>query len=215
MKKLPSMENQRPVGNEIKTVIKSHVLINNHKTLYEVIKKIYEIEWNNIKSIADFGCSTGELLTIIDNDHPDYRELVGIDAFSELRDNSDVKNFIIIDLRKEFDLKQKFDLLICTEVGEHIDARYIKSFVKNIRRHTSKYLLMSWSPTSKKTYPTSRDRYNRHISPLKNKNFIKLMYKYGFKIDTEKELILQNKVKNSKSFRAAFPQIHVFVKEKI
>ena len=154
---LPDIENQRPTEAELARKFSEMIAI--HNSVHEgIILNLFKDDWNLIKSIGDFGCKDGALLNIIQEKRSDI-EIVGVDVFPELKDISkiNIDNFVIQDLRIPFDLKQKFDLLICMEVGEHIDARYIKPFVENIKRHTGNHLLMSWSHVSKKTHPTLKD----------------------------------------------------------
>ncbi|MEM7453287.1 MAG: class I SAM-dependent methyltransferase [Planctomycetota bacterium] len=71
------------------------------------------------KKIADFGSGTGYLLRLINRDAPDT-ELVGYDTFDEVRELSERICPEASYLADFDDDDQKFDIIFCTEVLEHL-----------------------------------------------------------------------------------------------
>ena len=75
-----------------------------------------------------------------------------------------------------------FDIVNCTEVGEHIDPDYAEIFLKNLYDLTNKYLVMSWSNTTE----------DQHLNPLSVEDFHRLMKKNNFILNIEKTQLLYN-----------------------
>lgn len=152
-----------------------------YAALYELIKPI--ILKYSIKSILEIGCTSGNLLEKIKLDFPDLK-IQGIEIFEFLKTAAPptISQYIhITDLRKHFDLGMKYDLVICLEVGEHIDPNKLDIFLDNIKFHSLRYLLMSWS----NSYPPS-DAPPQHLSPLHRWQFRRLVESWGFKLEKEK-----------------------------
>src|SRR5690606_34721344 len=71
-----------------------------------------------VDSLIDVGCGTGTWLTVFEkNGVTDYLGIDG-DYVDRTKLYIDPDRFQAYDLREEFDLKRKFDLAICLEVGE-------------------------------------------------------------------------------------------------
>lgn len=101
----------------------------------------------NFNSIVDFGCGTGNFLGAalemgikdivgIDGDYVDKKYLV----FPE----ENFKNFNLAE--DKIDLKKKYDVAICLEVLEHIDAKFEDNAVDNIVRHADTLLISAGHP---------------------------------------------------------------------
>ncbi len=92
-------------------------------------------------SVLDLGCGNGFFLDIIGGGLS-----VGVDFVDEacaampeyLREN-----FVKADLEKPLDLKRRFELVICTEVAEHLPPAAAGTIVETIRRHADDWVLFS------------------------------------------------------------------------
>ena len=88
----------------------------------------------------DLGCGLGFYVR--------YMREQGVDAWGvEAEDLKDLfkspGHQIKQDLRQPFDLKEKYDLVLCLEVVEHIPREFEETVFDNILRHMKKYLLFS------------------------------------------------------------------------
>jgi SAM-dependent methyltransferase len=89
-----------------------------------------------VNSLLDVGCGTGTWLKVFEeNGITDY---LGIDGayVDKSKLYIDTKNFNAHDLRQQFDLKRKFDLSLCLEVGEHLPDESAKKLVKSLVHHS-------------------------------------------------------------------------------
>ena len=111
----------------------------------EAIDSIFKPE-----KIIDIGCANGYLLEYFYK--KGIRELAGLEgaeaAFKYMPLEIKEKAFKV-DLSKDVKVltDKKFYLVNCTEVGEHIPAKYEDIFLKNIERFVEKYLVLSWANT--------------------------------------------------------------------
>lgn len=107
----------------------------------------YLIKWITPKSVVDFGCGEGVwLASVMELD--DHISILGIDGDyvdkSRLKIPSDA--FLAADLSKPFEIKEKFDLAISTEVAEHIEERYSEQFVDNITSAADRIFFTAATP---------------------------------------------------------------------
>jgi SAM-dependent methyltransferase len=88
-----------------------------------------------VSSVLDVGCGQGAWLSVWQELGVD--ETVGVDG--EYVDTNylkiSAKQFVVADLRKEFDLGRKFDFVQCLEVAEHLPASSAESLVRGLTRH--------------------------------------------------------------------------------
>ena len=145
---------------------------------YNCIKETFNL--SEIDSFCDIGCATGHLVYNMVN----HANSCGIEYFQYHKDKSNpfIKDSInIFDIRDPFEDDNKFDLVNCTEVAEHVDPKYLHIFLDNIKKITGKYLILTWSGT----YPP-QCAPPQHVSPLPKDDVEKLMNEWGFQIDIEK-----------------------------
>jgi 2-polyprenyl-3-methyl-5-hydroxy-6-metoxy-1,4-benzoquinol methylase len=132
----------------------------------------------SFKSILDVGCGEGSLLV----DILSYRgevEVSGIDiserALTISRERVKKGRFYRIDIQKET-LDERFDLVICSEVLEHL--RNDRMALVNLKKMTKRYLLI--------TIPIGKMRqHERRVGHLRNyilSEFIDMLLEEGFKI---------------------------------
>lgn len=100
----------------------------------------------NINSILDVGCGRGAWLSIAKR--KGVSSVFGIDG-----DYVDLKTLLISqnefekkDIEQPFELKKKFDLVQCLEVGEHINKEKSDVLVKNLTKHGDFILFSAAQP---------------------------------------------------------------------
>lgn len=88
------------------------------------------------KSVLDVGCGPGTWLrTIAEAGVADYYGVDGIDHLPKGDPLFGPERFKQIDLRGDWDLGRRFDVALCLEVAEHLDAGFAKNIVRALARH--------------------------------------------------------------------------------
>ena len=141
----------------------------NNATYLPVYKTLTEIL--SINSVADLGCRVGYLISIFKENGI---SVLGVDIFDYNKQScqSNIKdNFIVHDLRTSLPnqyTNTKYDLIVSTEVGEHIDSQYSNQYLKNIKSlmHKDSKVLISWSPDGsdiQHVNALTRDDFHEHM----------------------------------------------------
>lgn len=133
-------------------------------------------------SILDIGCATGHLLKFLNDQHPDIT-VAGIEYFEYQKQaaHESVRDAIsILDVRLPFPETLNCDLVICTEVGEHVEPAALDSLIANLASSTNKRLLLTWSEDYG---PPSAPP--QHLSPLSTGDVSILMQDAGFRFNSE------------------------------
>ena len=99
------------------------------------------------RTVLDVGCGVGSWLRAFQDQIPDI-EILGIDHPDIPPDLLMIPrdNFVGMDLREEIDLGSRFDLIMSTEVAEHIDGKYARVFINNLTRHSDIILFSAAIP---------------------------------------------------------------------
>jgi SAM-dependent methyltransferase len=141
------------------------------------------------KSVLDVGCGNGALLGELEK--KSLPELVGIDL-SELVIKENGQRFSglrfqALDVSKNA-LEEKFDLVICSEVLEHIDN--LAAALANLRRMCRRYLIIT-VPTGRVFPIDQKMGHVRHFSSTEIRDCLKphglrvlLLKKWGFPFHT-------------------------------
>jgi SAM-dependent methyltransferase len=96
------------------------------------------------RSVLDVGCGTGISLDYFKSKGISVRGLEGSSlAISKARNASLIHQH---DLNQPIDLAEKFDLIWCFEVAEHIHPRYVTSFIETVTAHGNLILLSAARP---------------------------------------------------------------------
>lgn len=97
------------------------------------------------KSIVDFGCGTGEWLSVAKR--LGCQTILGVDgAYVKSKLVIDDSEFVVYDLCKRIALQKKFDLAISLEVAEHISSDFADVFVENLISHSDVVLFSAAIP---------------------------------------------------------------------
>lgn len=141
---------------------------------------------NKFQSFCDVGCANGPLLKEVLKVNR-HMNVLGLEYFPWQKEaaDEDVKNKIeIFDLRDEWVGTGKYDIVNCTETGEHIDPEYAEVFLSNIKKLCSKYVVMSWSEAGGVNDREHDDKL-QHLNPLSTEKFEELMVANGFEKQQE------------------------------
>lgn len=130
--------------------LNDHVTDNN---LLNSIKKY--IVQNNINNCLDIGCGNG----FYTNEISKIIKCVGIDGNPNTKTS---ENIFIKDITKNMNYG-KFDLVLCLEVGEHIDSKYENKIINNIIKHVKDTLIISWAIPDQGGYGHVNCRTNEYI----------------------------------------------------
>lgn len=102
---------------------------------------IYE-KYPTIESVVDFGCGNAYLISFLKQKRV---AVAGVDFSTKNKKYLDVEiieNIIVADISKKVDIGIS-DLVISTEVAEHLPKKCSKEFVRNLARHADKFLVIS------------------------------------------------------------------------
>ena len=164
---------------------------------YDCLNSTFDL--NNTNSFCDIGCATGLLMKKI-NENNKSINLLGVDYFQWHKDSSRdlIKDSIIIhDLRDALPISEKYDIVNCTETGEHIDKAFQDDFIENLKSICGKYLIISWSDTGGEN-DRKNDTHIQHLNPMSSGSVNELLIKHGFKKNNElTEKFIKESNKNS------------------
>jgi hypothetical protein len=102
---------------------------------------------SDINSVLDLGCSTGFLIQACKSTRPEMT-VQGVEAFQYKKDASpiSIRNDIhIYDLRDSLPSSLRSDLVVCKEVGEHIDPASLGEFLGNLVEMCGHKMILTWS----------------------------------------------------------------------
>ena len=101
----------------------------------------------DLKSVCDIGCATGHLLYCLK--HKYNSEIKGYEYFDYHKKSIHCRipeDIEIYDIRDKLpdDIKQ-YNIVNCSEVGEHIDANFADTLIENAKKLSKKYVIFTWS----------------------------------------------------------------------
>lgn len=180
--------NRYPEENELRTDMEPY------EDYFKCLKATFNL--NQIDSICDIGCATGHLLYFIRNEFPSIK-IKGYEYFDyHVRSNlCKVKqNIEIYDIRDELNANvDKYDIVNCSEVGEHIDKEYADILIENSKKLSKKYIIFTWSSHGGDLEPHC-DPLHQHLNPLSKEKYIELMQKHNLRpnFDLTKKFIMES-----------------------
>jgi hypothetical protein len=144
---------------------------------------------NNINTLVDFGCGTGEYVKKF------IKENIHCEAYDGNPNTEILTGGIgkVLDLSNTFDLNKQFDCVLSLEVGEHIPKKYEQIFIDNICHHTNKFLILSWAVIGQGGHG--------HFNCQNNKYIIEQLEKRHFIYQTQESNILRNSSSNAWWFK--------------
>ncbi len=146
-----------------------------HYDVYKLCRKI--IKKKEVKSVLDIGCGIGiKLMKLIE---PVCENIYGIDqelSINYARQKYGQKNFFIDNIEDpELKLKQKFDLIICSDVIEHL--KNPDKLINYIKKYSDKNSLIVISTPERDILRGKNIRQISHWSHVREWNRIEL-YRY-------------------------------------
>ena len=153
-----------------------------YKAFYDCLKTVFDM--STCKSFCDVGCADGHLLAEVKKNNAGC-DVVGLEYFEYHIKYADpiIRDAIKIwDIRDEIDSTlglKKYEIVVCTEVGEHIEPEFANTMLQNIKALTEGVLVLSWSPHGGEN-ERDKDPHHQHLNPLKFPQVIDLMEKNGF-----------------------------------
>lgn len=113
----------------------------------EVVVPIIQ-ELFQVNSVLDVGCGLGTWLKVFIQKNVPIENVLGLDGsyinYDQLVINR--KNFKEVDLKKPFELSQKFDLAICLEVAEHLPETSANDLVRSLCNHSDTVIFSAAIP---------------------------------------------------------------------
>lgn len=162
---------------DLKTAL-SHGGHKHDKGLLDEILKLY-----SPTRIADLGCGDGWYCKQIKNS---YKNIIvyGFEGSFDMVKHGVYEEIFNMDLSEPQTIGDKYDLVLCLEVGEHIPKEFEQNFLDNVKNFSSKDLILSWA------LPKQGGRGHVNELPL---DYVKTeMIKRGFIVNEEKTQSLRS-----------------------
>lgn len=129
----------------------------------------------NVASIADFGCGTGEYIGAWRAKGLNSEGVDGNPFTPQLTNGAGQ----VVDLSQPVTLKKQYDWIVSIEVGQQIPAQFEGNFIDNLVKHCEKGIILSWAVRGQK----GECQVNQHD----NDEIKKIMAERGFNNDLEAE----------------------------
>lgn len=133
----------KPVGQAVASYPTDPLKI---KTAPEIIGKIISVI--HPESCLDVGCGTG---IYVEEFNKQGVKSIGVDGNLAIKTilKTSPENVLFKDVRHPLELDQKYDLVMCVELIEHIEEKYVEVLLYNLTQYTNKWLLVTTGEDSK------------------------------------------------------------------
>lgn len=130
-----------------------------------------------IHDIADFGCGPGWYTYFLYKSGIQVNGYEGnpnVEYISSLLFNNEY-HCQCLDLTEAFEIDIPFEMILCLEVGEHIPQKSEDTFIRNLVKNASKFILISWAIPGQK----GDGHVNCHTNTYVIEKFAKLGWYYN------------------------------------
>lgn len=151
------------------------------------LESIFDLQTTS--SLIDVGCADAHLISVCKEKYSKM-SVTGIEYFEYHKKYASphiVKDIIIHDIRDPLPsslCNKKYDIVVCTELGEHIESQYTDALMNNIKSLMGKYLVMTWSSSGGEN-ERHNDPHHQHLNPLPYNSFIEMMISKSFVLETQ------------------------------
>ena len=164
----------------------NHIEYRDYEPIYDIINELF-----TPSSVADLGCRVGHLISHFKQKQ--NLDVLGIDYFKYDYLQTNIKeHFIQHDLRDPLSniINKKYDIIVSTEVAEHIDPDYESIYIQNIKHlmHDKSKLIISWA---------SGGVNHQHFNPKTPEEFKQTMEDYNFLYLEEESYKVFNHFRNN------------------
>lgn len=165
-----------------------HQEVRGNNKPYEQFAECVFSTFEKFTSFCDIGCATGHLIYFINK--KENTKVKGYEYFEYHKTSKfcqdSIRPFIeIYDIRDELPLDvEKFDIVNCSEVGEHIDPQYADVLIENAKKLSKRFIIFTWSSHGGLNEP-DQDPNHQHLNPLSKEDYINLMRSHNLKPNWE------------------------------
>lgn len=152
--------------------------------VYQYAKKF--IRSKNLRRVADVGCGVGKKLQFLKREIPSL-EITGIDqinAINYCRDNYDFGSWLADDFENsKLELSNKFDLIICADVIEHLyNPDILMAYIHKILSDDGYVILSTPERDLVRGLECKNSPNSHHVREWNSDELIKYMEFSGFKV---------------------------------
>lgn len=122
------------------------------------------------KSVIDFGCAIGAHLELFQENGV---EVKGVEGNKSAIEHSIIPSESIdhCDLRKPYKTDQKYDLVLCFEVAEHIPEKYVNEFLDSLTEAGDDVIMTAATPGQGGTHHVNEQPREYWISKFDERGF--------------------------------------------
>ena len=163
-----------------------------YKCYLEALEEVFD--FSVMDSCLDLGCNNGRFLEAALKKFP-HLDVLGTDYFKwsiDYADSSIKGRLQLMDLAQKQKFAKRYDLVNCSEVGEHIERSAEDVFINNLVEATGQILVLTWS-----NEPSHGN--DQHQNPRPRGYIIKKLENKGLKFWPEASRELSAALKNNLS----------------
>jgi len=177
---------------------------------YEYAKCLEDV-FPKFSEIMDIGCANSYLLEYFHNKDVKVAGIEGVDcAFKYMPaciKNDVMKASLSAPLTSN---GRTYDIVNCTEIGEHIPYKYEEIFLENTVKFVRKFLILSWANTWEGWHGMDEQS---HVNPRPKRYVIKKLKGFGLEYNGHLTNSFKSKLNNRNVFDYWIDRVMVFTKK--
>mgnify|MGYP001612664726 CR=1 FL=1 len=164
-----------------------------HVPLRDKYRQVGDWLWNHLdfRSAMDLGCGNGFILEELQQHGAWVIPVEAVPAALKFMYPGLRKHAIIHDLTQPIQLENRVELIICTEVAEHLPQHAAETLLQSIFNHAQKWLFFSAA--------TPGQGGHGHLNEQPHQYWIDRLKEYGFEYQEELSMGLRKRVDPSLS----------------